>query len=117
MNKKSNKEYLFLAVGGELILPKIVIASDKEQALQRVGVKKCARILPKCPIDLKKYWDQAHGWYYRRNIEWKLIVYELCQIHKGKTSCIGFFKTENEAADTYDQKAIKLFGKFAKLNF
>ena len=31
--------------------------------------------------------------------------------------CLGMYKTKEEAARAYDQKAIELFGEFALLNF
>lgn len=37
--------------------------------------------------------------------------------YQGKSVRIGYFETENEAAKAYDEKARKLFGEFANLNF
>jgi|TARA_R110000824_G_scaffold14877_1_gene63025 hypothetical protein len=34
-----------------------------------------------------------------------------------KLMCLGMYKTKEEAARAYDQKAIELFGEFALLNF
>lgn len=35
----------------------------------------------------------------------------------GKTKYIGFYRTPEEAAKAYDQKAVELFGEFARTNF
>lgn len=38
-------------------------------------------------------------------------------IYKGKDHCfLGYFKDEFEAAQTYDKKAVELFGEFANVN-
>ena len=37
--------------------------------------------------------------------------------HRNKNIYIGLFKSEVDAAYSYDKKAIELFGKFANLNF
>ena len=35
----------------------------------------------------------------------------------GKVYCLGHYRTAEEGAKAYDEKAKDLFGKFAKLNF
>lgn len=35
----------------------------------------------------------------------------------GKTIALGYFKDKIKAAETYDEKALELFGEFAHLNF
>lgn len=50
--------------------------------------------------------------YNKLNKNWRSRIFK-----DGKSYEIGSFKTDIEAAQAYDSKAIELFGKFAKLNF
>ncbi len=49
--------------------------------------------------------------YFKRDGNWQAKI-----APNGKTLQLGYFKTEVEAADAYNQKATELFGEFAKLN-
>lgn len=49
---------------------------------------------------------------HRLNGKWMAYI-----VLSGKQSYIGVFKTEEDAARAYDTEAVKLHGKFARLNF
>jgi hypothetical protein len=51
-----------------------------------------------------KQWENSGAWCARLS-------------HNSKRVHIGYFKTAEEAARAYDQKAKELFGEFARLNF
>ena len=48
----------------------------------------------------------------KRRKKWKA---QIC--YKGKCINLGYYNIEEEAARTYDKKAIELFGEFAQINF
>lgn len=38
-------------------------------------------------------------------------------MYNGRRQSLGFYATEEEAAQAYDRRAVKIFGEFARLNF
>ena len=49
--------------------------------------------------------------YFKRDGNWQAKI-----APNGKTVHLGYFKTEEEAAKAYNDKAVELFSEFAKLN-